>query len=238
MNKLSPLKKFLTAALIAISTGNAGAETATPGVPAAAGTSYVPGWNPPYPDRRGYAQPWSQPSQQAAPPPGYGRLYPYSPAYGQYQPATGVPAENPLDTRLKQTQDQLAAKTTELDTMKQQLARLQSELQAATATLEKAQSDTINAGRQVDATRSEVDTLRIILCELAARIESRNTALQNALKTAAVEPNDPDNDAVGAVEPETAEQAEPQPGAQCSQLTSPPAITSGQRGITITTQAR
>ena len=92
MNKLSPLKKFLTAALIAISTGNAGAETATPGVPAAAGTSYVPGWNPPYPDRRGYAQPWSQPSQQAAPPPGYGRLYPYSPAYGQYQPATGVPA--------------------------------------------------------------------------------------------------------------------------------------------------
>jgi hypothetical protein len=238
MNKVSSLKLLVTATLIAIAAGNAGAEEVTRYMPAAHGTGYVPDWYPPLPDRYRNAQPWSQPSQQPPPAPGYGRGHPYYPAYGQYRPGPGVPVENPLGTELKQTQDQLAAKITELDTMRAQLARLQTELQAAKATLQKAQSDTLNAGRQVDTTRAQVDTLKNILCELAARIESRNTALQNTLKTAATESRDPDSAAAIEVDAETAEKAEAQTDPQCSELTSPPAITSGQRGITVTTQAR
>jgi hypothetical protein len=238
MNKVSSLKLLVTATLIAIATTNAGAVEVSRYMPAAHGAGYEPDWYPPRPDRYRYVQPWSQPSQQPAPVPGYGRVHPYSPVYGQYRPGPGVPVENPLDTELKQTQDQLAAKTTELDTMRAQLARLQTELQAATATLQKAQSDTLNAGRQVDTTRAQVDTLKNILCELAARIESRNTALQNTLKTATAESSDPDSAAAIGVDVETAEQAEAQTDPQCSELTSPQAITSGQRGITVTTQAR
>jgi len=234
-------------------------QTAAPETPAAPagqtaapGTGYVPVWYPPGPDQRGYAQPWSQPSQWPAPQPGYGQLPPYSPPYGQYRTGPGAQAvENALSARLKQTQEQLAAKMTELDTTKaqvaaktseletarEQLARLQTELQNATAALRKAQSDTINAGQQFDTTKAQVDTLRNILCELAARIEIRETALQNALQTTAAEPGDTDGAAAGKVGTATAEQAEPQFDPQCSQTTLP-AITSGQRAKTIITPAR
>jgi hypothetical protein len=243
MNKLTHLKILVAAALVGIAAGNAGSEEATPAVTAAPGAQtaapgngHVTGWYPPRPGQRRYAQPWTQPSQRPAPAPGYRPTSPYYPPYGQYRSAPVVPAENPLGAELKQTQEQLAEQTTRLETTREQLAKLQDKLQVATATLHKAQSDTINAGRQVDTTRAEVDTLKNILCELAARIESRNNALQNALKTAATQPDDPGS--TGEADPETAEQAEPQTDPQCSQLTSPPAITSGQRGITIKSQAR
>jgi hypothetical protein len=245
MNTLSSLKLLVAAALIGIAAGNARSQEATPdvsntpaGQTAATGTGYVPGWYPPRPDRRGYAQPWPQSSQRPAPPPGYGGLRPYAPAHGQYWSRPGIPAENPLGTELKQTQEQLAAQSTELETTRQQLARLQADLETATAALQKAQSDTLNAGRQVDASMTEVDALRKILCELAARIEIRKTMLQDALQTAAAEPDEPDSTTGGEVEPETAALAEPQTDPQCSQQTPTPAITSGQRGITVKAQAR
>ena len=242
-NKLPHLRVLVSAALIGLAAGNAVSEEAAPGTTtmsggqtAAPGTGYGPGWYPARPDRRGYAQPWSAP-QRPAPAPGYSHSPPYYAPYGPYRAEPAAPAENPLGAELKQAQEQLATQTTQLETTREQLARLQEQLQAATTALHKAQTDTINAGRQVDTTRPEVDTLRYILCELAARIESRNDALQDIPKTAAAKPEDADNvDEVGS---ETAaEQAEPLPDPQCSQLTPPPAITSGQRGVTITTQAR
>jgi len=245
MYKLSPLNTLVAATLIVIATGNAWSGEATPAVPAAPasqtaapGAGYVPGWYPPTPDRRGYAQPRPQPSQQPVPPPGYGQLGPYSSPYGQYRTGPDVPAENPLSAKLKQTQEQLATQTTELETTREQLTRLQTELQTATAALQKAQSDTINAGRQVDTTKAQEDTFRKILCELAARIETRNTALQDALQAPAAEPDDPDSAAVGEADSEATDQAEPLTDLQCTQLTPPPAITSGQRGVTVKTQAR
>jgi ribosomal protein L17 len=241
-NKLTHLRVLVSAALIGMAAGNAMSEEAAPGATAipgghtaAPGTGYGPGWYPPRPDRRGYAQPWSAP-QRPAPAPGYSQSPPYYPPYGPYRAEPAAPEENPLGAELKQAQEQLATQTTQLETTREQLARLQEQLQAATAALHKAQTDTINAGRQVDTTRSEVDTLRYILCELAARIETRNAALQDILKTAAAQPDAPDD--AGGVDSQTAEQAEPLPDPQCSQLTPPPAITSGQRGVTITTQAR
>jgi hypothetical protein len=234
MNKLTHLRILVAAALIGIAAGNARSEEATPGLAAAPGTGYVPGWYPPRSDRRGYAQPWTPQPQQPAP--GYSQPPSYHPPYGPYRAEPAAPAENPLGAELKETQEQLATQTTQLETTREELARLQEKLQAATAALHKAQSDTINAGLQVDITGVEVDTLRNILCELAARIESRNNALQDSLKTAAPQADALDN--AGEVASQTAEQAEPQPDPQCSQLTPPPAITSGQRGVTITIQPR
>ncbi len=245
MNKLSPLSILVAVALNAIAAQNAWSEETAPVVPAAPaaqtaapGTGYAPGRYPPRPNQGGYAQPWSQPSQRHAPPPGYGQLRPYYPPYGQYRPVPAAPAENPLSAELKQTQEQLAAKNTELDTTKEQLTKVQAKLQAATAALQKAQSDTINAGLQVDTTMAQVDTLKKILCELAARLETRKAALQNILQTPAAEPDGPDSTAAGEVDSETTEQAEPQTDLQCSQQIPPPTITSGQRGMTITTRAR
>lgn len=243
MNKLSPINILVAAALLAIAAESAWAEEATPGSTAtpaaqtaAPGTGHVPGMYPPRPDRGGYAQPRQQPSQWPAPPPGHNQTPPYYPPYGQYQAVPAAPAVNPLSTTLKATQEQLTAKTTELDTTKGQMARLQAELEAAMAALQKAHSDTINAGQQVDATRAQVDTLKHILCELAARIEARKTALQNALQTTAAASDDPDSAAAGEVDLEIAEQAKPQTAPKCSQLTQYPAITSGQRAKTIIKQ--
>ncbi len=245
MNKLSPLNRLAVAALVAVATESAWPEEATPDVSAApAGqtaapeTGYVPGWYPPYPNRGGYAQPWQQPSQWPAPPPAYNQSTPYYPPYGQYQTVPAAPVENPLSAELKQTQEQLAAQAAELDRTKEQLAKLQTELETATAALQKAQSDTVNAGVQVDTTMTQVDTLKHMLCELAARIEARSTALQNALQATDTEPDDPVSAAADEVDLEITEQAEDQTDPKCSQLTRHPAITSGQRAITVKTPAK
>lgn len=245
MHKVSHLHSLVAAALIGIAVGNAWSEEATPAEPAApAGeaaapvTGAVPGRYPPPPERRGYPQPGTQPSQWPAPPPAYSQPGPYTPPYGQYRAGPGTPAENPLSATLKQTQEQLATKTAELDAIRKQRARLQADLEVAMAALQKAQADTVNAGQQVDTSMAQVDTLKHILCELAARLEARNTTLQNTLQTPAAEPDDPDSAAAGEVETETADQAGPQTDRKCSRLSQYPAITSGQRGITVTPQAR
>lgn len=240
MNKFPPLNILVAVALIAIAAENAWSEETAPAAPAtqtaAPETGYAPGRYPPRPNQGGYAQPWTQPSQRPAPPPGYGQSRPYYPPYGQYQAVPAAPAENPLSAELKQTQEQLAAKNTELDTTREELTKVQAKLQAATAALQKAQADTVNAGIQVDDTMAQVDTLRKILCELAARLETRKTALENALQSPAAKPDDPESTAAGEVDLETTEQAEPKIDLQCSQLAPTPAITSGQRGVTLKSQ--
>jgi hypothetical protein len=259
MIKRVTIKVLVAAALFGVAAESAWAEEATPGVSpapagqaAAPGTGYAPGWYPPYPNRGGYAQPWQQQSQRPAPPPGYNQPPSYYPPYGQYQAVPAAPAENPLSAELKQTQEQLAAQATELDTTKEQLAaqateldttkeqlaKLYTELQTATAALQKAQSDTVNAGVQVDTTMTQVDTLKHMLCELAARIEARKTALENALQPTTAEPDDPGSATADEVDPEITEQAEDQTDPKCSQLTRHPAITSGQRAMTIKTPAK
>jgi len=243
MKILSPVSLLVAAALIGITAESAWSEEATPGVsaapagqPAAPGTGHVPRAYHQRPNRGGYAQPWQQPSQWPAPPPGYNQTPPYYPPYGQYQAVPAAPAENTLSTTLKATQEQLAAKTTELDTRKAQLAKLQAELETAMVALQKAHSDTINAGIQVDTSMTQVDTLKNMLCELAARLKTLKTMLQNAQKTTAAAPDDPDSAAAGEVDAGATEQAELQTEPQCSLQTPSPAITSGQRAKTVITQ--
>ena len=245
MNRFLPLVILVTAPLVGIAAESASPEKAMPAVSAAPagqtaapGTGYAPGRYPPTPDRRGYTQPWSPPPQRPEPPPGYGQARPYYPPYGQYRAAPAVPAENLLSTELKQTQDQLVTKAAELETLKAQMNKLQADFEAATAALRKAQSDTLNAGRQVDTSMAEVDTLKHILCELAARLETRNAALQTALQQTAAKPDDPDSATDDETETEAEEQAAPQTDRKCSQLSQYPAVTSGQRGETIDTEQK
>jgi ribosomal protein L17 len=244
MEIMPPVNLLLAAALIAVAAETASSEDVTPDVSAAPaaqtaapGAGQVPGWYPPRPYGGGYAQPWQQPSQWPATPRGEGQPRPDYPPYGEFRPADTAPAVNPLSATLRQTQEQLAAKTLELETTRTQLSTAQAKLQTATAALQKAQTDTLNAARQVDTTVAQVETLRHILCELTARLGARNAALRSALQTTVAEPDDPGSAAAGGAETATAEQAKPQIDLKCSQLSRYPAITSGQRGQTIAPQA-
>ena len=210
MNKLSPRNILVAAALIGIAAESAWSEEATPSVPAAPteqtaspGTGYVPGRYPPGPNRGGYAQPWQQPSQWPAPPPGYRQLRPYYPPYRQYRAAPAAPTENPLSVNLKQTQEQLAAKSTELNTANEQLATLQAELQATREALQQAQTETTVASQQLSTTMEQADTLKNVLTELKARLDAQNSKLLSAVQAAAA-----DNDNVDSAAASGAEQAQ------------------------------
>ena len=234
MKILMPVSILVTTALFGIAAvhaapGMSAAEAAAPG------TGYVPGWYPPSPGRGRYTQPWQPPTQWPAPQQGYSQPRPYHPLYGQYPatPTPAAPAENPLSATLNQTREQLVAKSAELDTTLEQLARVQDKLRVATAALQKAQADTVNAGIQVDDTMVQVDSLRKILCELAARIETRKAALHDALNPPEMQPDDRGSAADAESSPETGEQGVLQHHAECAQLTPPPAVTSGQRALTI-----
>jgi hypothetical protein len=199
MKKLSSIYLIVAAAVIGSVAGSAWSEETTPDVPAApAGqtaapeSGYVPGWYPPQPNRGGYAQPWQQPSQWPAPPPGYSRLRPYYPPYGQYRGVPAAPAENPLSVKLKQTQEQLAAKSTELDTANEQLATMQTELQATRAALQQAQSGTSVASQQLSKAMEQTDTLKNVLVDLKVLLETQDTMLQGAIQSATVENDTPD----------------------------------------------
>jgi len=218
---------IVATALLALAAGGARAQETHPDAAAA------PARTVPQPARGVYAQPWQQPPRWPAPPAAYGQPPAYYPQPGQYRAAPAAPVENPLDAKLRQAEEQLATKTAELDTTREQLARAQDKLRVATAALQKAQSDTVNAGIQVDDTMAQVDTLRKILCELAARIETRKAALHEALHPTEAEPDGPGSAAASEAVPETTEPAEPQSDPQCAQLTPPPAVTSGQRAFTV-----
>jgi hypothetical protein len=205
MNILSPRNILVAAVLIGITAESAWSEEATPSEPgapaeqtASPGTGYVPGRYPPSPNRGGYAQPWQQPSQWTAPPPGYRQLRPYYPPYGQYRAAPAAPTENPLSVNLKQTQEQLAAKSTELNTANEQLATLQAELQATREVLQQAQSENTVASQQLSTTMEQADTLKNVLTELKARLDAQNTKLLSAVQAAAVADDDNVDNAVAS----------------------------------------
>jgi len=187
MNKLSPRNILVAAALIGITAETAWSKEATPSEPAAPveqtaspGTVNAPVRYPPGPNRGGYAQPWLQPSQWPAPPPGYRQLRPYYPPYGQYRAAPAAPTENPLSVNLKQTQEQLAAKSTELNTANEKLATLQAELLATREALQQAQTETTVASQQLSTTMEQVDILKNVLTELKSRLDAQNTRLLEA----------------------------------------------------------
>ena len=139
MNKLSSFAALVTAALIGIAAESAWSDEATPNGSAnpamqtpAPTTGVAPGWYPP-PNRGGYPRPWQQPPQWSVPPQGYGQSPPHYPPRGPYQTVPAAAAVNPLSTELKQTQEQLTAKRTELDMAHAMLEQLRGTLQHSIA---------------------------------------------------------------------------------------------------------
>jgi len=245
MSKLSPVNALAAAALFAIAAGSAWSDEATPqgtALPAAQTAAPVtgvvpPGWYVPPPGQGRYAQPWQLPSPWPAPPPGYGQPPPYYPPYGQFRAVPATPAKNPLSAELRQTREQLTAKSTELDTANAQLATLQADLQAARDALQAAQSETAISSQQLGTAMAQAEKLRDVLADLEARLESQQTALQNAGQTRGGE-----NDSVRSIPadldaPPTASIAEPQAVPQALQPPRPGAATPGQPRSAAGTQA-
>ena len=186
MNKLSSFTALVTASLVSITAETTWSDEATPNGPAAPAvqtpvptTAPVPGWYPPPPNRGGYgygyAQPWQQPPHWAAPPAGYGQLPPGYPPRGLSQavPAATATAENPLSAELKQTQEQLTVKRTELDQARAMLEQLQSKLQHS---LDAQQA----LNENVAAITGEQQALQARVSELSAELQTATDALQQA----------------------------------------------------------
>jgi len=179
MNKLSTFSALFTASLITIAAQSAWSDEATPNGSAAPAVqppvpmaAPAPGWYPPPPNRRGYAQPWQQPPHWAVPPQGYGQLPPRYPARGQSQPVPATPAvaENPLSAELKQTQEQLTASRTELDQTRATLEQLQGKLQHS---LEAEQA----LNENVAAITSEREAMQARVAELNAELDTTTATL-------------------------------------------------------------
>jgi outer membrane protein OmpA-like peptidoglycan-associated protein len=161
MQKLLSFAALVTASLITITVENAWSDET------------APGWYPPPPGRGGYVQRWQQPPRWTASPWGYAQVPPGYPPRGGYRVAPGVPpaAQNPLSAELEQTQEQLAAKTSELDeahaTVEQLRTRLEHSLETEQA-----------LGQKVMALSSERDTLQAHMTDLTGKLNTTTSALE------------------------------------------------------------
>jgi hypothetical protein len=244
MSKLSPVNALAAATLFAVAAGSAWSDEATPqgtALPAAQTAAPVtgfvpPGWYVPPPGQGGYAQPWQLPSWPA-PPPGYGHPPPYYPPYGQFRAVPATPAKNPLSAELRQTREQLTAKSTELDTANAQLATLQADLQAATEALQQALSETAISSQQLGTAMAQAESLRDVLADLAARLDSQQTTLQTAGQTRGGENDSVRSTPADLDEPPTASKAEPQAVPQALQRPRPGTATPAQLRSAAGTQA-
>ena len=203
MNKFSPRNLLVAAALFGIAAESAWSEEATSSAPAApaeqttsSGTGDVPGYAP-TPYWRGHEQRWQPPPWPERPPGYYGHYRPYYPPYRQHRSVPAAPTENPLSVELKQTQEQLATKNTELNTANEQLATLQAEQQAIREAMQQAQSETAKANEQLSVVIEEMDILIDVLAKLKARLDVQNTSLHGALQAGAAE-NDKVDSAVAS----------------------------------------
>ena len=155
MNTLSPGNLFVAAALFVIVAESAWAQETVPATTAeqaaSPGTGYAPYWQPPR---------WHEPPPPPPPPGFYDHYRPYYPPHTQYRAAPAAPAVNPLKAELKQTQDQLAAKTTELDAANQQLGTLQSEQQATEEALQQARKKLAVTITELDTTTEQLTSLQ------------------------------------------------------------------------------
>lgn len=168
MNKLSPGNLFVAAALFVIVAETARAQETVPAASveqaASPGTGYAPYWQPPR---------WHEPPPPPPPPGFYDHYRPYYPPYPQHRTAPAAPVANPLKAELKQTQDQLAAKTTELDAANQQLGTVQTEQQATKEALQQARE-------KLAVTITELDTTTEQLTSLQAEQQATREVMQQA----------------------------------------------------------
>ncbi len=191
MNKLTSFVVLAAAMLIGSLPGSAWPEdTATNASAAPAGQTPVPasgvapGWYPPsYPG--GYGQTWQQAPRWPAPQQGYGQFPPHYPPGGQYQAYPAAPAtapaarENPLSAELKQTQEQLTAKSSELDEARSMLEQLRDELQDSLATEASLSDKMTYCSREQQALRVRVTELVETLNTSSATLEQQHQLINN-----------------------------------------------------------
>lgn len=182
MNKLMPVAALAAAALAGTLSETAWSEeTATfewsapaEQTPAPASGVVPGGYAPANP---GYAQPWQQPRPWQAPQPAYGQSPPYYPAGRQYQAYPAWPAAaptawaNPLAAELQQLQEQLAAKSSELEQAHGLLEQIRGQLQDSLAT-ETALSDKVAYGTR------EQNALRVRVTDLVKTLNACNATLE------------------------------------------------------------
>jgi OOP family OmpA-OmpF porin len=218
MNTWSSVAALITASLITVAAQSAWSDEMTPNAPGApAMQTPVQGWYPPSPGRGGYPQPWQQSPRWPTSQRGYGQVPPHYPPRGQYGVAPGLPtaAENPLSAELRQTQEQLATTTAELDkayatleqmrvtlersletqealfekmtTITSEQQALQAELQTATQALQQAQAESTTSSRALSESKTQAETLRNEVAELKTQLENQQAALHNTKQTLAAE---------------------------------------------------
>lgn len=180
MHKPYSFAARVTAPLIVITVTTAWSGETAPGgaaAPAERAPTHVyppvPGWYPPPPPRGRYPQPWQQAPRWPTPPWGYTQVPPRYPPRGQFPPVPAAPptAEDPLSAELKQTQEQLSAKTADLDkaraTLEQLRIKLQHRLEAELDLTEKLAAAT---GEQ-QALQARVSELNAELRVITAKLE-------------------------------------------------------------------
>jgi OOP family OmpA-OmpF porin len=204
MNTWSSVAALITASLITVAAQSAWSDEMTPNAPGApAMQTPVQGWYPPSPGRGGYPQPWQQSPRWPTSQRGYGQVPPHYPPRGQYGVAPGLPtaAENPLSAELRQTQEQLATTTAELDkayatleqmrvtlersletqealfekmtTITSEQQALQAELQTATQALQQAQAESTTSSRALSESKAQAETLNSEVAELKAQLNNQ-----------------------------------------------------------------
>ena len=175
MNKLTTLVALVAVALIATLSESAWSgkttfdESTAPVEQMPAPTSpVVPG---------GYGQTWPQPPHWRAPQQIFGRMPPQYPPARQYQPFPPRPAtapaarKNPLNAVLKQTQEQLSAKSSELIEAHSMLEQSRGKLQDSLA------SEASLTDKVTYCTR-EQHALRVRVTDLVKTLNTANATLE------------------------------------------------------------
>jgi outer membrane protein OmpA-like peptidoglycan-associated protein len=185
MNKLSSFAALVTVALIGIATESAWSDAATsngsakPAVQTPAPTTgAAQGWYPP-PNRGGYPRPWQQPPQWSVPPQGYGQSPPHYPPRGPYQAVPAAAAVNPLSVEFKQMQEQLTAKSTELDMAHVMLEQLRGTLQHSLAAERALREMVADITSEQQALQARVTELTAALNTTTATLEQQRQQITN-----------------------------------------------------------
>ncbi len=134
------------------------------------------------PVQGGYAQPWQQPPQWRVPQQGYGYFPPRFAPGGQYPgfpAATATARENPLSAELKQAQEQLTAKSSELDKAHSMLEELRGKLQDNLAAEAKLSDKIAYSTREQQALRVRVTELTTALNTANATLEQQHQLINN-----------------------------------------------------------
>ena len=241
MNILSSFAALVTATLIGITAESAWSDEATPSEPAkpavqtpAPANGVAPGWYPPPPVRGGYTRPWPQPSQWPVPPQGYGQLPPHYPPPGQYRAVPAAPAAtvNPLSAELKQAQEQLTAKNTELDVAHTMLEQLRGTLQhsiEAERMLRKKVADITSAQQALQARVTELTAALNTSTAILEQHQQQITNDQEQTQTLTAERDRLHDDLASRDEELATVQAELQAATQALQQAQAEASTSSQQ---------